>query len=121
MENDNVEALRALIMQVIQDLPAPAPVQVQPRTYVKTNVRVQNLMQEIVENDVIYKEAINTRKQADVTAASARARIEELLVESRKLKVPQALIGEALGISSGSVSSRMATARKSVRNRKKTK
>jgi DNA-directed RNA polymerase specialized sigma24 family protein len=125
MEENNVEALRALIMQVIKDVTvieqAPAPVKTQTRTYIKTDVRAKNLLQELVECDVAYKEALNTRKQAEAVAAASRARIEELLVESRKLKITQAQVGEALGISGGSVSSRMVHARKAVRNRKKTK
>jgi DNA-directed RNA polymerase specialized sigma24 family protein len=120
---ENNEALRALIMQVIQDITVPeqAPIKTQPRTYIKTDVRAKNLLQELVECDVAYKEALNTRKQAEAIASASRARMEELLVESRKLKISQAQVGEALGISAGSVSSRMATARRAVRRRKKTK
>lgn len=125
MEENNVEALRALIMQVIQDITvpeqAPAPVKTQTRTYIKTDVRAKSLLQELVECDVAYKEALNTRKQAEAVASASRARIEELLVESRRYKVPQTQLAEALSISKSAISSRMQHARKATRNRKKTK
>jgi DNA-directed RNA polymerase specialized sigma24 family protein len=123
IDNLDIEALKALIQEVITAVPAlaPAPVKTQTRAYVRTDVRVQALLQELVECDVAYKEALETRKTAEAIASAKRARIEELLVESRKLKITQAQLGEALNISRGAIHSRMAHARKRVRKRNTTK
>lgn len=110
--------LKALIAEVIAEAkPATAPT----RTYVRTDVRTQALLQELLECDVAYKEALQKRKEAEEVTQASRARMEELLVESRKLKIPQIQLAEALSISRGAVSSRIITARKSVRKRKTTK
>ena len=123
MDNLDIEALKALIQEVITAIPAvaPTPVKTQNRAYVRTDVRVQALLQELVECDVAYKEALETRKKSEAIASANRARIEELLVESRKLKIPQVQLAEALNISRGSISSRMSHARQVVRKRNKTK
>ena len=123
MNNLDIEALKALIQEVIEAIPAvaPAPVKTQTRAYVRTDARTQALLQELVECDVAYKEALETRKTAEAIASTNRARIEELLVESRKLKITQVQLGEALNISTGAISSRMSHARQVVRRRSKTK
>ena len=123
MDNLDIEALKALIQEVIEAIPAvaPAPVKTQTRAYVRTDSRVQALLQELVECDVAYKEALETRKKSEAIASANRARIEELLVESRKLKITQVQLGEALNISRGAISSRMSHARQVVRRRSKTK
>lgn len=123
MNNLDIEALKALIQEVIAAVPAvaPTPVKTQKRTYVRTDARVQALLQELTECDVAYKEARETRKTAEAIASTNRARIEELLVEARKLKITQAQLGEALNITRGAMSSRMQHARQSVRKRSKTK
>lgn len=123
MNNLDIEALKALIQEVIEAIPAvaPAPVKTQTRAYVRTDSRVQALLQELVECDVAYKEALETRKKSEAIASANRARIEELLVESRKLKITQVQLAEALNISRGAISSRMSHARQMVRRRSKTK
>ena len=123
MDNLDIEALKALIQEVIEAIPAvaPAPVKTQTRAYVRTDSRVQALLQELVECDVAYKEALETRKKSEAIASANRARIEELLVESRKLKITQVQLAEALNISRGAISSRMSHARQMVRRRSKTK
>ena len=123
MDNLDIEALKALIQEVIEAIPAvaPAPVKTQTRAYVRTDSRVQALLQELVECDVAYKEALETRKKSEAIASANRARIEELLVESRKLKITQVQLAEALNISRGAISSRMSHARQVVRRRNKTK
>ena len=123
MDNLDIEALKALIQEVIEAIPAvaPAPVKTQTRAYVRTDSRVQALLQELVECDVAYKEALETRKKSEAIASANRARIEELLVESRKLKITQVQLAEALNISRGAISSRMSHARQVVRRRSKTK
>ena len=113
------EMLKALLAEIRAE-EAPV-VTVKRRVYVKNSERIATLLQELTEADVAYKEALETRKQAEATASATRARIEELLVESRKYKVPQRELGAALNISVGSVSSRMATARKAVRKRNRNK
>ena len=123
MNNLDIEALKALIQEVIEAIPAvaPAPVKTQTRAYVRTDARTQALLQELTECDVAYKEALETRKTAEAIASTNRARIEELLVESRKLKITQVQLAEALNISRGAISSRMSHARQVVRRRSKTK
>lgn len=123
MNNLDIEALKALIQEVIAAVPAvaPTPVKTQKRTYVRTDTRVQALLQELTECDVAYKEARETRKTAEAIASTNRARIEELLVEARKLKITQVQLGEALNITRGAMSSRVHHARQSVRKRSKTK
>ena len=123
MDNLDIEALKALIQEVIAAVPAvaPTPVKTQTRAYVRTDARTQALLQELVECDVAYKEALETRKTAEAIASTNRARIEELLVESRKLKISQVQLGEALNITRGAISSRVQHARQSVRKRSKTK
>ena len=123
MDNLDIEALKAIIQEVIEAIPAvaPAPVKTQKRTYVRTDARTQALLQELVECDVAYKEALETRKKSEAIASANRARIEELLVESRKLKITQVQLAEALNISRGAISSRMSHARQVVRRRSKTK
>lgn len=123
MNNLDIEALKALIQEVIEAIPAvaPAPVKTQTRAYVRTDARTQALLQELVECDVAYKEALETRKKSEAIASANRVRIEELLVESRKLKITQVQLGEALNISTGAISSRMSHARQVVRRRSKTK
>ena len=118
------ETLKALLAEIAQE-EAKAPVEVAVKhtrgTYTKTRVRIENLLRELTEADVALKEAIRVRKEAEVISATSRATIEELLVEARKLKVPHAMIGEALNITRGAVSSRLTHARKSVRKRNTTK
>ena len=123
MDNLDIEALKALIQEVITAIPAvaPAPVKTQTRAYVRTDARTQALLQELVECDVAYKEALETRKTAEAIASTNRARIEELLVESRKLKITQVQLAEALNISRGAISSRMSHARQAARKRSRTK
>jgi DNA-directed RNA polymerase specialized sigma24 family protein len=123
MDNLDIEALKALIQEVIEAIPAvaPAPVKTRTRAYVRTDARTQALLQELVECDVAYKEALETRKKSEAIASANRARIEELLVESRKLKITQVQLAEALNISRGAISSRMSHARQVVRRRSKTK
>jgi len=118
------ETLKALLAEIIAEEEESVAQVVTKHTrgnYTKTRVRVENLLRELTEADVAYKEAVRTRKEAEVIAATSRAKIETLLVESRRLKVPYAVIGGALNITTGSVSSRMQHARKSVRKRNTTK
>jgi len=117
------ETLKALLAEIIAEEETLAPVAVKHTrgTYTKTRVRIENLLRELTEADVALKESIRVRKEAEVISATSRAKVEELLVEARKLKVPQVMIGEALNITRGAVSSRLTHARKSVRKRNTTK
>jgi|APCry1669191515_1035360.scaffolds.fasta_scaffold00972_20 hypothetical protein len=88
---------------------------------VRVNERQKATLQKIVEADVAIKEARETIKQATENWRVSRETLDRLLVEARKMKVTQAEIGKALGISNGSVSSRTITARRRVRKRNRTK
>ena len=115
MDNLNIETLKALISEVLAEKINEA--QKPTRAYVRTDVRAKELLQELTETSVALKEDIEARKIADTNSATLRVKMEELLVESRKLKIQQAHIGEALGTTASAVSYRIKSARKAMRQR----
>jgi len=118
MDNLNMERLRALISEVIAEKVTSLQEQAKPtRTYVRSDVKAKELLQKITEVSVAQSEAIQARKVADQNLKDLRVKLEELLVESRKLKIQQALIGQALGTSGSAVSYRIKSAKKAVRQR----
>ena len=118
----NKDELTALIAEVVTEMTkSQVAVQEPKRTYVRRDHKVEALLQEIVEVDVAYKEAVKLRKEAELTATLMRDKLTALIVESRRLKITQRHLAEALGISRGAVTQRVAVARKRNRKKKTTK
>jgi DNA-directed RNA polymerase specialized sigma24 family protein len=118
----NKDEVTAIIAEVLAEMTKSQTLVKEPkRTYIKHDHKVQALLQEIVETDVAYKEALRARKEAELTANLTRDRLTTLIVESRRLRISQSHLAEALGISRGAVTQRVASARKRHRKHKTTK
>lgn len=118
----NKEEITAIIAEVLAEMNQSQTLVKEPkRAYVKRDHKVQSLLQEIVEVDVAYKEALRLRKEAELTANLMRDRLTGLIVESRRLKISQSHLAEALGVTRGAVTQRVASARKRHRKHKTTK
>jgi len=115
------EELTAIIAEVVATMTTkPTAKPSKKRKYVRRDVKVTDLLQEIVEADVAYKEALNVRREAHKTASLMNKKLTNLIVESRRLGITQVQLAEALGISRGAVSSRVNTARRKHRKHSKT-
>jgi hypothetical protein len=115
MDNINMESLRVLISEVIAEQINEA--RAVKRAYVRTDVRATELLQELTEVSGALRELAETRKITAEKTGVLRAKLEELLLESRKLKLNQATVGEAIGTTGSAVSHRIRSVRKAKRQR----
>jgi len=117
----NKDELTALIADMVEKALSEKKPQTAKRAYAKRDEKVEALLAQIVETDVAYKEAIQTRKDAEARAIMLRDKLANLIVESRRLKITQVMLAEALGVSGGSMSNRVKNAKKRARRVKTTK